>query len=288
MKGASSHLRGVVTKLRGGALTPATATQRRSMPLRPAAVGSTDDGKTDGSALGSAHGACTVRVDGAWYDLSRFEHPGGREVIARHAGTDITHLFYSNHFDPLQAAKRLRPFKKVAEEEALLAGGHAGGGTQANDGGSDGALRSKSDDTAAAHLVAPTSEPCSASYLELKLRVAARLAERGVAWRHEFSYAPYVTRLVCLLTCVACRVVPGSPEGSALLAAAAYGLVTGRQTWTHAHNGVHNPQAIPPPMRKLIKYDFVGVVDAWMMEHHAHHVRALPRPHLSTRCPASL
>ena len=92
------------------------------------------------------------------------------------------------------------------------------------------------------------------------------------------------------------------PSAIPLVAALAYGLLTGRQTWTleahtvhahtllsrsqlhafdartscrmhcvrrrwtHAHNGVHNPQAIPRPMRHLMAVDFVGVVDAWMME----------------------
>ena len=44
-----------------------------------------------------------------------------------------------------------------------------------------------------------------------------------------------------------------------------------RQTWTHAHNGVHNPSRVPKPMRALLHADFVGVLDVWMAEHHAHH-----------------
>lgn len=41
-----------------------------------------------------------VHIDGVWYDLSTFAHPGGADLIARHTGTDISHLFYSNHWDP--------------------------------------------------------------------------------------------------------------------------------------------------------------------------------------------
>jgi len=181
-----------------------------------------------------------VHIDGAWYDLSSFAHPGGTDLIARHNGTDISYLFYSNHFDPLEAARRLRPFKMAKAP---------------ND---------------APSLLLPTSEPCSDLYLELKRRVTDELARLGVNWRHQFSAAPYAARLACLVACLASRRL-GWPGAVSLISALAYGLLTGRQTWTHAHNGVHNPNAIPRPLKRLMALDFVGVVDAWMMEHHAHH-----------------
>ena len=181
-----------------------------------------------------------VHMDGAWYDLSSFAHPGGTDLIARHNGTDISYLFYSNHFDPLEAARRLRPFKMAkAPNEAPT-------------------------------LLLPSSEPCSDLYLELKRRVTDELARLGVNWRHQFSAAPYAARLACLVACLASRRL-GWPGAVSLISALAYGLLTGRQTWTHAHNGVHNPNAIPRPLKHLMALDFVGVVDAWMMEHHAHH-----------------
>ena len=187
-----------------------------------------------------------VRIDDRWYDLASFDHPGGRELLERHAGADITHLFYSNHFVP-----STEPLHDFLSSEY-------GGGCPV---------------TAAAH---------SPLYRELKRAVKARLAERRVEWRHTFSYTPYLLRLACLTTCLAARLLDGSggDEGTAAagaaavaatIAAATYGLLTGRQTWTHAHNGVHNPARIPSPMRSLLRLDFVGVVEVWMLEHHAHH-----------------
>jgi len=181
-----------------------------------------------------------VHIDGVWYDLSTFAHPGGADLIARHTGTDISHLFYSNHWDPTGAARRLRQYRMA----------HA--------------------PSEAPPLMRPSSEPCSKLYLELKQLVATELARLDVPWRHDYSYAPYAARLACLLVCLASQLFDW-PSATPLVAALAYGLLTGRQTWTHAHNGVHNPQAIPRPMRHLMAVDFVGVVDAWMMEHHAHH-----------------
>lgn len=39
-----------------------------------------------------------VHSNGAWCDLITFVHPGSVDLIARHAGTDISQLFHSNHF----------------------------------------------------------------------------------------------------------------------------------------------------------------------------------------------
>ena len=216
----SQKLRGSLARLRGGAWANSARPIMASLYPPPKPV--------------------HVHIDGAWYDLSSFAHPGGADLIARHAGTDISYLFYSNHFDPLEAARRLRPFKMA---------------------------KAPSD---APSLLLPSSEPCSDLYLELKRRVADELARLGVNWRHQFSAAPYAARLACLVACLASRRL-GWPGAVSLIAALAYGLLTGRQTWTHAHNGVHNPDAIPRPLRHLMALDFVGVVDAWMMEHHAHH-----------------
>ena len=241
VQGASAQLRESITKLRGGALAHKLA--------KTSIVGAQ---MTTRDHRRRPRGECVVRVDGEWYDLSNFDHPGGGELLTRHAGMDITHLFYSNHFEPIRASRRLGAFR--------VHGATDGSG-----------VRRYTGDTAPL-VVAPKSEACSEDYLELKRRVASRLEAAGVDWRHAFSPLPYAFRAACLLTCATVRVLaPGDLEWLALVAAAAYGLATGRQTWTHAHNGVHNPHAIPPHMRSLLKYDFVGVVDVWMSEHHAHH-----------------
>lgn len=185
-----------------------------------------------------------MRIDGAWYDLSGFEHPGGSEVLRRTSGGDVTHLFYANHAQP--KISLLRAF-----ELDLAAAPHAAGPS----------------------LDERSLDPHSPLYRELKAEVFAHLDARGVEWRHTFRWEPYGLRLLCLLAAHAAIGLPSSASASALGvgASALYGLVTGRMTWTHAHNGVHNPRAIPRAMRALMRFDFVCVVEAWMAEHHAHH-----------------
>jgi fatty acid desaturase len=185
-----------------------------------------------------------VRIDGELYDLADFDHPGGHEVLRRTAGAaggDITNLFYSNHREPRVSA--LRRFRLPEASVPLVDAGEE------------------------------TSEPHSALYRELKSEVYAHLEARGVEWRHTFRWEPYVLRLVCLALAHAALTAGDESSCSAVGvgSAAAYGFLTGRMTWTHAHNGVHNPSALPPAMRALMAVDFVGVVEAWMAEHHAHH-----------------
>ena len=186
-----------------------------------------------------------VRIDGELYDLAEFDHPGGHEVLRRTAGAaggDITHLFYSNHREP--RVSTLRRFRIPEASVPLVDAGER-----------------------------QTSEPHSALYRELKSEVYAHLEARGVEWRHTFRWEPYALRLVCLALAHAALTAGDGSSYSAVGvgSAAAYGLLTGRMTWTHAHNGVHNPSALPPAMRALMAVDFVGVVEAWMAEHHAHH-----------------
>lgn len=182
-----------------------------------------------------------VSCAGNSYDLSSFRHPGGSELLERHNNTDITHLFYSNHFQP---------------DIALLDKHWIGG---ANTG-------------KVADIIEFAHSP---SYARLQQEVHAHLTDKGIEWRHQFSYAPYVLRLAALLTCFASHnlIAPGRPLQViiAFASAAIYGFLTGRQTWTHAHNGVHNPSKIPRAMRWLLHFDFVGVLDVWMAEHHSHH-----------------
>mmetsp|Transcript_42450 Transcript_42450/g.132018 ORF Transcript_42450/g.132018 Transcript_42450/m.132018 type:complete len:410 (+) Transcript_42450:53-1282(+) len=180
-----------------------------------------------------------VRIDGEWYDLSAFAHPGGAEVLRRNSGGDATHLFYSNHWDPQLSLLRRFRLPEGCVPPPFDAG------------------------------ASPTSDPHSALYRNLKAEVHAHLRARGVEWRHTFRWQPYLLRLMCLI---------GAREALArghpvlgLGCAAVYGLLTGRMTWTHAHNGVHNPHAIPPLMRGLMRFDFACLVEAWMGEHHTHH-----------------
>ena len=188
-----------------------------------------------------------VKIDNVWFDLSKFNHPGGQELLERHAGTDITELFYSNHFDTI-TLERVRNHQiesyQLPDERIPATTSHCPVKSAAN----------------------------SPLYRRLKALVHARLIERQIAWQHKFSYRPYYLRLGCLLMCLAARLIGGDlATVVAAVAAASYGVLTGRQTWTHAHNGVHNPSRIPPLMRRLLRYDFVGVVELWQLEHHAHH-----------------
>lgn len=189
-----------------------------------------------------------VRIDGSWYNLTDWQddHPGGSAVLRRAAHGESTHLFYSNHRDPRIAALKRFQLPEGVHEPLTVA--------------------------------APTSEPHSALYRELKAEVYAHLEARGIDWRHTFRWEPYALRLACLVIAHT-LLVHGDPATSSSLytaiigfgCAAAYGFLTGRMTWTHAHNAVHNPQALPPAMALLMRFDFVGVVEAWMAEHHAHH-----------------
>ena len=50
-----------------------------------------------------------LTADGVVYDVTDFDHPGGRELLVAHAGEDVTHLVASNHRRPdvaLRAAPR--------------------------------------------------------------------------------------------------------------------------------------------------------------------------------------
>lgn len=196
-----------------------------------------------------------VKIDSTWYNLAGFKHPGGLSLLERHAGADITHLFYSNHFAP---SLELLSGRQVNEETVMA-------------------------ERCPVAVAAAAVDAHSELYRELKQVVHAHLVEHGIEWRHSFSYRPYFQRFGLLCVCLAARLYSmygtlgsESPEGQvaaviAAVAAGAYGLLTGRQTWTHAHNGVHNPERIPPGIARLLYYDFIGILDVWSSEHHAHH-----------------
>lgn len=218
------------------------------------------------TSLGAPQSASTplhVRVDGDWFDLAGFQHPGGMEVLRRHAGKDVAPLFYSNHRRPQTSI--LERYKLTSHEandgasasldsRYQLTNAHA-----ADDGASDASL-----------------DLHSALYRELKAEVFAHLEERGVEWRHTFHWRPYALRLLCLIGAHGALHTAGSGQSAEVLGlglgqnadvlgwglAALYGLVTGRMTWTHAHNAVHNPHAVPAALRLVMRCDFVGVVAA--------------------------
>ncbi|KAH8064827.1 tRNA methyltransferase [Aureococcus anophagefferens] len=54
----------------------------------------------------TAHERLTLTADGVVYDVTDFEHPGGRELLLAHAGEDVTHLVASNHRRPANALRR--------------------------------------------------------------------------------------------------------------------------------------------------------------------------------------
>ena len=179
-----------------------------------------------------------VRLDGHWYDLSRLAHPGGKELIARQAGKDVTALFYANHFGGFSSKK------------ALIARFLAKGASDAPP------------------LPHPLLQHCSPLYATLKAQVQAHLHEHGLVWRHRFGWKQTAFRLACLSLAWLLR----SGGGWARTAVACtYGLATGRATWTHVHNAVHNPFLLSRSARAFFDADYAGVVGLWMAEHHAHH-----------------
>ena len=205
------------------------------------------------SVLCALHGTrpLHVQIDGTWYDLAKFRHPGGMEVLWRNSGREIAPLFYSNHHTPQAVAIERFKLNRVPDDEAPLES---------------------------------ASSPClphphTALYQELKADVFRHLEEKGIEWRHRFRWEPFGLRLLCLIVAHWGHFYTGS--GSVVFAAAAhalglgsaavYGFLTGRMTWTHAHTAVHNPSVLPAAMRHVMRFDFVGVVEAWMAEHHAHH-----------------
>ena len=50
----------------------------------------------------------TLTADGVVYDVTDFDHPGGRELLLAHAGEDVTHLVASNHRRPANALRAAR------------------------------------------------------------------------------------------------------------------------------------------------------------------------------------
>ncbi|KAH8075260.1 tRNA methyltransferase [Aureococcus anophagefferens] len=56
----------------------------------------------------TAHERLTLTADGVVYDVTDFEHPGGRELLLAHAGEDVTHLVASNHRRPANALRAAR------------------------------------------------------------------------------------------------------------------------------------------------------------------------------------
>lgn len=178
------------------------------------------------------------RIDAEWYDLSAWNHPGGREILWRHSGQDITQLFYANHFGRFQEKKEgIRAYRlQTAPPEAD-------------------------------RCPVPVLQACSPLYAELKRDVRAHLQREGIPWRHSFSWTGTVVRAALLLACA--LTPPGIAAGAVL--ASAYGVFTGWIAWTHAHNAVHNPARVPALLRHVWTVDLAGLVDVWMAEHHAHH-----------------
>lgn len=157
-----------------------------------------------------------VRLDGRWYDLSGWTHPGGQELIARQAGRDVTALFYANHFGNFSSKKALLARLITEGQES---------------------------DSSLPPLVL---QHCSPLYASLKAQVQTHLDKHGLAWRHRFRWEQTAFRFACLFLAWPLK-SGGGWAGTA--AACAYGLATGRATWTHVHNAVHNPSILPPAAR---------------------------------------
>lgn len=185
-----------------------------------------------------------VKIDESWYDIADFapKHPGGESLLRRHGGSDITYLFYSNHFhghaDKLKLLKRVE--KPASTTNDLTSGA-----------------------------------PHSKLYRELQAKVYLHLKKENIQWSHSYDYQPYVLRALILATLLAIRknVLDVGSFRLVIICSlgALFGLVCGRQTWTQSHNAVHNPGTIPKIMRMMMNFDFINVSDTWMLEHQAHH-----------------
>ena len=215
-----------------------------------------------------------VSIDDEWFDLdlSKFHHPGGEEVLRRHHGQDITNLFYSNHWEPLNIHKNqlLKRKRKDAnlnkdENEKVAACPFS---SSLNSTGSKLASSQRQ----------RRPDPNSALYQDLKHRVKSYLDSENIEWRHQPNYNVFFLRGLCLAICICSREfdvgsvsINGVGAGVGTLSAMVYGILTGRMVWTHVHNAVHNPSSVPPRMRQLMELDCVAVVSLWMHEHLTHH-----------------
>ena len=232
---------GVSDALQAGC--PVAGTSRFLRRFGGGSGGGVDD---RGEVGGGGGGSCRVVVSGVRYDLTPYvnAHPGGPTLLTRHDGEDITALFFSNHLKaPVTTLERFR-----TDHDNDIDGIHPSANVS--------------------HAIAVDYD--SPVYAELKARVADRLAERGLTPRHSFGGVVLGLRLACVALALA--LVPHSGLGaggslaaggwwagsgigaggaSAVAVGAIYGYLMGLQTWTHAHNGVHNPDAMAPSMVSL-------------------------------------
>jgi hypothetical protein len=78
-------------------------------------------------AVPPAAGARVLRIEGRWYDVSRFEHPGGPVALSLGIDRDATVLFRSSHPFTSRAYLRglLERLELPEEQQAYLDGRHA-------------------------------------------------------------------------------------------------------------------------------------------------------------------
>lgn len=66
------------------------------------------------------------RIGGAWYDFSKFSHPGGSEILhlSRDRFSDSTYAFESHHLDYKRARAIIRKYELPEEVQAELRKAH--------------------------------------------------------------------------------------------------------------------------------------------------------------------
>ena len=216
-----------------------------------------------------------MRLNDDWYELGGFssQHSGGDQIIRRFAGSDVTALFYSNHFDgfdtKLQRLERHRTARPSGESGLPHLDSH--------------------------NASVPLSDLYAALKMEVKVALASAAPGRG--HRARFPLRPLLARYAVLGLAAAAAATSSASVSAAAVPAAAgtlhlslsvlYGLMIGQAMWTHGHTAVHDPDAVTstssssssldgggrrrPWMGPLLAFDLANVPALWLREHQQHH-----------------
>ena len=293
----------------GSSTSPRTAAENQDRSIRQYSTYSATR-RNDGTPPRNKNASCCwVQLDGEWYDLREFAdqfHSDGSQLLRRHAGQDISSLFYSNHFDGFAAKKRrLQQYKQSTTTTTTTR-------------------------VIPSSMILPKPEQpilCSDQYLQLKKEVKAALeivfladdetetassmnATRKTTtlpmWcRSRFLLRPLLVRYGVLTAAAVLARAPASSSSVILdggttsdhelltvtitvtatyiFLSALYGILIGRSMWTHGHTAVHDPDAVsvapsslwpwPWMMNIVLNFDLAMIPSLWMLEHHAHHAQ---------------
>ena len=192
-----------------------------------------------------------MRIEGASYDLTDFDHPGGLRLIELGADKDMTTAFAANHLRPAAALHKLRQYRLPAGAAAT---DHADDDDAQNGSGSGDAATSGGAGGSKLHQ-------------ELKQRVLKVAGPRP--WSLGPSYALWAATFVAAYCVDASAGLGWRVLKLALLFLRA--AIEARQVWTHMHQAVHTPNRIRPWQWWAINYVNGGMLAPWTREHQYHH-----------------